>query len=208
MSWLGTVPGGIETHSRVLSSPVPISASSRASSTSHEPRPMSAPPDTGPGPRGSRKSTGWRWIAVAVLVLPAAYALFSLLTSINREPIAPIRGIRLGYAPAQARERLVTGAPGSFRTVTMDEDFALEWAPTGPGSALLGARLEFHLGQLVAARLQLSEDAEEASGPRLEVSDASVLTREASPEGVELTWLARSCPTHAPEVQRRLSESR
>jgi hypothetical protein len=158
--------------------------------------------------RPTTKSTRWRWIAVAALVLPAAYALFALLTSSHRETIEPVRGIRLGYAPAQARARLLTGAPGSFRTVTMGEDFALEWAPTAAGSALRRARLEFHLGQLVAARLLLSEDADEASGPGLEVSDASVLTREVTPEGVELTWLARSCPTHASEVQRRLSESR
>ncbi len=152
----------------------------------------------------------WRWIALAILIGPAAIALAVLLSSSfgSSETIGPVQGTRLGTSPSQARQALSTGGPGSFSSVTMGEDFALVWAPEAPDAELRSARLEFHLGQLVALRLLLSPRAPEARGPELEVSTTSVLTRERTPEGVELTWLARSCPTHADEVRRRIAEHR
>lgn len=151
-------------------------------------------------------STRWRWIAVGVLIVPAVVALIALVAPrSSSETLGPIRGVRLGLAPSQARRQLATGGPGTFSTVAMDEDFALVWAPESPGD-LRAARMEFHLGQLVALRLTLSPSAPEAEGPSLAISEASVLSRETTPEGVELTWLARGCPTHADEVRRRTAE--
>ncbi len=152
----------------------------------------------------------WRWIAVLVLIVPAAVALIALLVTStgSSETLGPVRGLRLGYTPAMARQQLATGGPGSFVTTASGEDYALVWTATSPSNDLRRATLEFHLGQLVAVRLDLAPEAPEASGPELSVSQASVLTREATPEGVELVWLARSCPTHADEVRRRIAEHR
>ncbi|HEY8429895.1 MAG TPA: hypothetical protein VIL20_16035 [Sandaracinaceae bacterium] len=155
------------------------------------------------------KASRWRWIALAILVVPALAALAVMLASrTGGETLGPVRGVKLGVAPSQARRMLHTGAPGSFATTAVGEDFALTWTPEATPAELRSARLEFHLGQLVALRLNLSPEAPEARGPELEVSEASVLTRERTPEGVTLTWLARSCPTHADEVRRRLAERR
>ena len=152
----------------------------------------------------------WKWIAAAVLIVPAVVALgvLAMETLGGSDRIGPVQGLSLGFGPAQARERLVTEAPGSFRSTAIGEDFALDWTPDADPGPLRRARLEFHLGQLVAARLALTPDAAAARGPALEVSDASVLTRAATPDGaVEITWLARSCPTHAEEVRRVLAET-
>ncbi len=150
------------------------------------------------------------WIAMAAMLVASAAALVWLLSSstAHRETLGPIRGLRLGMAPAQARERLDTGTRGSFSTIAMDEDFALQWTPRGDPRELSHARMEFHLGQLVALRLRLHPDAAEANGPRLEISEASLLFREPASDAVSLTWLSRNCPTHAGEVRRLLAERR
>lgn len=170
---------------------------------------FSRAPSEADAPAGRRSA--WRWIAIAVLIAPAAIGLAALLVSRAgpSETLGPVRGLRLGLAPSQARQMFAAEQPGTFVTSATGEDFALEWTPAAPGGALHSARLEFHLGQLVALRLSLAPDAPEARGPGLEASEASLLTREPSPEGgVELTWLARSCPTHADEVRRRIAEHR
>jgi hypothetical protein len=156
---------------------------------------------------GARPGSLSRWLVPAALLLPAALALGAwLLASGGGETVGPVRGLRLGIAPGQAREALRTDGPGSFSTLAMGEDFALVWTPDAGGGELSLARLEFHLGQLVAVRLTLTPAAPEADGPELEISEASVLTREPTQGGVELTWLARSCPTHADEVRQRIAE--
>lgn len=155
----------------------------------------------------------WRAVAVIAILLPAVAALVVLLWPAAPARIGPIRGVLLGVGPAQARESLLTGGvPGRFRSSAMDEDFALDWAPESPEASpeLVSARLEFHLGQLVAMRLSVSPDADEASGEGLEVSAGSILVREPDPGSetgaVRLTWLARTCPTHAAEVASHLNE--
>ena len=89
----------------------------------------------------------------------------------------------------------------------MGEDFALVWAPSGE-SDVLNARHEFHLGQLVAMRLTVSASSDVADGPPLEATQLSLVTREVVETGVAVTWLARSCPTHADEVSRRMQSLR
>ena len=140
-----------------------------------------------------QRTTRWRWIAVLVLVVPAVIGLIVMITSSmsSSETVGPVRGLRLGYAPAMARQHLLTGGPGSYATTAMGEDYALTWTADSPNDDLRRARLEFHLGQLVAVRLLVTSDSPEAEGPELQVSTASVLTRESTPEGVEIAWLAR-----------------
>jgi hypothetical protein len=160
-----------------------------------------------------RRAWTWQWTSLlaAAAVALSAIALFWYFSA-DRAPeaLGPIRGLRLGMAPAHARSSLRTEARGSFRGEAMGEDFALVWAPASEPSSgpLKAARLEFHSGQLVALRLTLSPDAPEADGPALEATEISVLTRERSGPSVLLTWIARSCPTHADEARRRLGEHR
>lgn len=151
----------------------------------------------------------WRWVLVAVLALPAAWALYSGANAIFGTPatLGPIEGLRLGYTPSMARDRFEPGPRGEFQSEAMGEDQALVWSPVAD-EEIREARLEFHLGQLVAVRLTADRESELAQGPALEISDTSVLAREPEGERIALTWLARSCPTHADEVSRRISEQR
>lgn len=119
----------------------------------------------------------------------------------------PILGLRLGTTPSSARERFDPGAPGTFRSEAMGEDLALVWEPEGE-SDVHGARLEFHLGLLVALRLRTAPSAPPSEGPPMVLTDLSVLTRETTSEEVSITWLARACPTHAAEVRRLVEEHR
>lgn len=150
----------------------------------------------------------WLWLVGLVTVLLGAYAALTALLGPSDDTIGPIRGLRLGYATSMARERFTPGGEGSYRSEAQGEDLALVWTPASDDGPVKAARLEFHLGLLVAVRLTLRPDQPEASGPPLSVSEASVLTREPGDDGVALTWLARSCPTHAEEVQRRISQRR
>ena len=151
----------------------------------------------------SSERAPWPWIVgVIVLFVGATAAVYSVLDT--DETIGPVRGLRLGYTASMARERLDTGGEdGAFRTESMAEDLALIW--TGDDGPLRSARMEFHVGQLVAVRLDLSPDDPLAEGASPEISEASVLIRESTPGGVRVTWLARSCPTHAEEVQTVLT---
>ncbi len=147
------------------------------------------------------------WLGIVVVLGGAFFALRGLLGSPD-DTIGPIRGLRLGYATSMARARFTPAAPGRFRSEAMDEDLALIWTPSSPDAPVRGARMEFHLGLLVAVRLTLAPDQPEAEGPPLAISEASVLARDRVEGGVELTWLARTCPTHADEVARRISQRR
>src|SRR5690606_31475655 len=121
-------------------------------------------------------SNAARWMAPAALLVPALLALGAwFFMSGGGETLGPVRGLRLGVAPAQARAALQTDRPGSFSTLAMGEDFALVWTPDAAAGELGLARLEFHLGQLVAVRMSLTPSAPEANGPELQVSETSVL---------------------------------
>jgi hypothetical protein len=144
----------------------------------------------------------WQFVLLAgLLALGLGAAWLSMRPS---ETIGPLRGLRLGDSPARARDRFAPGVPGDFHSEAMGEDFALVWEATRPGE-VRSARLEFHDALLVAARLRVAPSAPEADGPPIVLTEASLFTRERSRADVELTWIARSCPTHADEVRRRLA---
>lgn len=122
-----------------------------------------------------------------------------------------LRGVYLGMTPREVRDRFVAPAPnGRWRTSSGDGDLVLDWFPEntpGPTSAPSAspARFEFHAGLLVAARLDVLATDPDAIGSPLVVSTATVLARRGSGNGrVEVTLLARECPTHAAEVRRLL----
>lgn len=162
---------------------------------------------TGPGTRDEGWPR-WLWLVGLVTVLVGAYAGLSVLLGPSDDTIGPIRGLRLGYATSMARSRFTPGASGSYRSEAQGEDLALVWTPSEQGGPVRAARLEFHLGLLVAVRLTLRPDQEEAEGPPLTLSEASLLARDTRDGSVDLTWIARSCPTHAEEVARRISQRR
>jgi hypothetical protein len=106
--------------------------------------------------------------------------------------------------PEQVRERFDAQGAGCWRTEVRGTELALiRW----PGGGLdREARFEFHLGMLVALRLDLPEDAPEAAGPAVETRSGSVVARRRDEPGrVRVSVLARDCPTHAEEVARILS---
>ncbi|MGE3631162.1 MAG: hypothetical protein AB7P00_14755, partial [Sandaracinaceae bacterium] len=88
-------------------------------------------------------------------------------------------------------------------------DLTLVWDPSNPeASDLQEARLEFHEGLLVAVRLEVTDSSPEAAGPALVTTETSILSRDPiGPSLVRVSWLSRSCPTHADEVARRIAES-
>ena len=142
------------------------------------------------------------WIVLSSLTLPALFALWSLLSTIASPPApATLRGVWLGMTPDQVRERYERTGEGSFRAQAIGQDLALDWTGESPPP-----RFEFHAGQLVAVRIVVPREAPESTGDRLTASSQSVISREPRPDGsVAITWLARSCPTHADEVSRLLS---
>lgn len=138
----------------------------------------------------------------------AALALLGVLGGCGSSAPDPVFGVRLGMTPPQVRERFAPSPGGTFRSEAQGEDLILVWEPSASPGPVRIARHEFHLGQLVAMRLTLEPSSAEAGGPAMELTGVSVLTRETTESGVELTWLARSCPTHADEVRRRIQEHR
>ena len=137
-----------------------------------------------------------RWIATAALAVVGCS---------GPSETAEVYGLRLGYTPAQCRERFTLDS-GEFTYVAGPQDDSMRWTPPPEDRAeVLSAVLEFHLGLLVAVRLELAPTSPLAAGDALEVRDGSILTREERDDRVTMTWLSRGCPTHADEVRRRLS---
>ncbi|MBZ0116922.1 MAG: hypothetical protein K8H88_08005 [Sandaracinaceae bacterium] len=156
-----------------------------------------------------RRQRLWIALVATLLIVPAAWALGSAVWKAISPPASTVLlGVRLGLTPSQARSALQTGAQGSFRTETSGEDLALIWTPqAGASSPVRSARLEFHLGQLVALRAELSPSAPESAGPARAVTATSVLARDRRGDAVQITWLARSCPTHADEARRLVEQA-
>lgn len=157
----------------------------------------------------SSSREGWKWWHPIVVLMPALLAIAGLMWMLATwaAPTVPsVRGVRLGMTPDQVRERFEGGAPASWRTEIVGLDLSLIRAPGG--SLDRETRFEFHSGMLVAMRLDLPDDAPEASGEPIAISPGSVTARTNDGVGrVALTVLARDCPTHADEVSRFLSDS-
>lgn len=161
-------------------------------------------PRAGSAPDAPNK---WRWWYPLIVLVPAMLALGALVSSIltGSETPGSLRGARLGMTPDRVRDRFAGGETASWETEIVGPDLTLIRAPGG--SLDRETRFEFHGGMLVAIRADLPADAPEASGAAVEISAASVVSRERTPDGrVRLRVLARDCPTHAEEVSRVLSD--
>ena len=170
----------------------------------------SSPPTTRLDSRRTRRRLP-RIAAIAVVTIPLLLSVGLVVAASMADPpmLGPIRGVRLGHAPAQVRERFASEIPGHFRGAATGEDFALSWTPAQPASSeIASAELEFHTGMLVAMRLDLRGAAPEAVGAPLEVTDGSVLSRERGARFTRVTWLSRSCPTHEEEVRELIGDAR
>jgi hypothetical protein len=169
---------------------------------------------------GAARVRGWVvGLVVVVLVVGGALLRVAIVRSLAGS-FVEVRGVRLGMTPSDVRERFVAPAPGgAWQAVARGEDFTLEWRPAPPlaqptttsapdagGGTAQPARFEFHAGILVGVRLVLSSTDPAAHGAPVDVSTASVLARRGRTDGrVEITLLARDCPTHAEEVHRLLA---
>jgi hypothetical protein len=139
----------------------------------------------------------------AVFVAIAIGGVFACST----DPSPPtIRGVRLGMTPEQVRSRFDARGASSWRSEVRGTEIVMI---RGPGGGLdRESRFDFHLGMLVAIRLDLPEGAPEAQGPPIESTQRSLVVRSRHQPGrVAVSVLARDCPTHADEVARILARA-
>jgi hypothetical protein len=185
----------------VVANTTPASATMRASGTSLRAR--SSRSGTR-GRAGFARSSAWRvGLVIAGLGLASGLARVYLVRE-RAERRAEIHGVWLGMTPNDVRERFRTPGPGTWRS-EMQADPVLIWTATMVEPRTT-ASFEFHGGVLVAVRMVVPTSDPDAQGPALDVSTASVLVRRGQTDGrVEITLLARDCPTHAEEVRRLIS---
>lgn len=179
---------------------------------------------------GASRVGGWTVGLVVVGLALGGVLVRAAIVSSNAGGPVEIHGVRLGMTPRDVRDRFAAFSPGGqWRTTAAAGELALEWLPAStpaastpppippaandggtaepqPPSAAAPARFEFHNGLLVAVRLVVPPSDPAAHGAPVDVSTASVLARRGRTDGrVELTLLARDCPTHAEEVHRLLA---
>jgi hypothetical protein len=140
-------------------------------------------------------------------MVPAGWALWRLGDTIRDDQASTtFHGVRLGMTPSDVRARYEL--PGDFRATTTEEgDYLLDFAPDETSEASVhSARFEFHLGLLVALRAEIAPGDPWADDRGVTVTESAVReTTEESPDRVQVTLIARNCPTHADEVQRLLA---
>jgi hypothetical protein len=144
----------------------------------------------------------WLFAALTpIAVAGVVYATVQARLAGDRPPLAEYR-IHLGMTPADVRATFAAPtAEGSRWRVDSSGETALEWR--GGNRSF---RFEFHNAQLVAVRAIVESRDPSTHGRALEVSTAAVLRRVVREDGrVELTLVARDCPSHAEEAQRLMS---
>jgi hypothetical protein len=151
-----------------------------------------------------RRTDARTLLTAAIAPIAVAGAAFFVARSrldAAREPLAAFR-LRLGMTPADVRATFAPPAAGPSQwKVDSTGESALEWR--GSGRMF---RFEFHNAQLMAVRAVLDSRDPSTHGRALEVSTASVLRRHVREDGrVELTLLARDCPSHAEEARRLIA---
>lgn len=138
---------------------------------------------------------------VPVAVAGIVFVVASQKLSRERDALSAFR-VRLGMTPADVRATFAPPAAGPSQwRVDSSGETALEWRGSGRSF-----RFEFHNAQLMAVRAVLDSRDPSTHGDALEVSTATVLRRHAREDGrVELTLLARDCPSHAEEARRLIT---
>ncbi len=143
------------------------------------------------------------------LTLALALAL-NVGAGCSREAPDAVPGVRLGMSPRDVRDRFDESGQGAWRTNVSsgpgaNDDTVLEWSAAVPASRATHARFEFHLGMLVAVRAHLREG---ASSERVDLTAKTVTLRTAAAGGIDVTILARDCPTHHEEAEAMALKAR
>jgi hypothetical protein len=120
-----------------------------------------------------------------------------------------VPGVRLGMSPRDVRDRFDGGGEGAWQTKVgggsgASDDTVLEWTASGAASRTTRARFEFHLGMLVAVRAHLRET---GGSERVDLTRKTVTVRTPQGGGMDLTILARDCPTHHDEAESLASRA-
>ncbi len=154
-----------------------------------------------------RRSTRNRWLGAAAVTLavPVAWAVVRLadLATEDDPAISSFHGARLGMTPGDVRSRF--DVPGELRAGT-GEDGTYTLELESAAGTVRSARFEFHEGVLVAVRAELDPRDPSAGRTGLSLSDSTVRKTSAGANGgLELTLIARDCPTHADEVRTLIS---
>lgn len=145
-------------------------------------------------------------LVLLVLLALGGVAVRAVFVGAQANVTAEVHGVRLGLTAGQVRTQFAPGTAGRWRSSVEEGAPVLEWTAEGAaGAGPSRVRFEFHDGLLVALRATVARADALARGERLQVTDGSVLLREdQGATGVQLTLIARECPTHAAEVQRLL----
>lgn len=142
--------------------------------------------------------------------LLAAAAVLALVACTKTDGDA-VPGVRLGMAPHDVRERLVTGGEGVWRTKlgAAADDTAIEWTASDPDKARVPhATFEFHLAMLVAVRATVRDPSAPASETITSTSHTVTLRKGAGAGLTDVTVLARDCPTHHEEAEKLAAKAR
>lgn len=145
------------------------------------------------------RTRSWLFAAVVpIAVAGAVYAAAQAKLAGDREPLYAYR-LRFGMTPADVRATFAAPTAEDSRwRVDSSAEPALEWR--GRNRSF---RFEFHNAQLMAVRAVVESRDPSTHGRALEVSTAAVLRRVVREDGrVELTLVARDCPSHAEEARR------
>ena len=102
----------------------------------------------------------------------------------------------------EVRARLDERGEGTWSASAASGDWVLEHSRAGERSTF-----ELHDGQLMAIRVDAIATPELAGAP-FEVTEGTVLRREASGDRIVWTLLSRSCPTHQAEAEALVLASR
>lgn len=146
-----------------------------------------------------------------------AVAAFCNTVACGRDPGPdPIPGVRLGMTPRDVRDHFESdpsrggAGAGAWQTKVgggagASDDTVVEWTATDPQAATRHARFEFHLGMLVAIRVQQRD---RIPAERIDVTPKTVTRRApgggggaVATGGTEVTVLSRDCPTHHEEAE-------
>lgn len=144
-------------------------------------------------------------------LLAAAAAAVLALAACTKSDADAVPGVRLGMAPHDVRERLVTGGDGVWRTKVgaAADDTAIEWTARNADEARVPhATFEFHLAMLVAVRATVRDPSPPASDTITSTSHTVTLRKAAGPGLTDVTVLARDCPTHHDEAEKLVAKAR
>jgi hypothetical protein len=124
--------------------------------------------------------------ALRVGLVVAGLGVFGILSRAylvrqNGEARVELRGTWLGMTPTDVRDRFRAPGAGTWRS-EQRTDPALIWT-AAEGAPPTTAYFEFHGGVLVAVRLTVPTTDPAAQGPALDVSTASVMSRQDQTDG-------------------------